>query len=143
MQRELGKDIEPGKKRIAFLMDNCDAVEEKGYMKRFTLEQLSQMKETLSETDIKINDIEDEKKEVMSEFKERLDPLVKERKTILVGLKNKAEFVSENCYKFVDTENREVSFYNQEGDLIESRPAFPEEMQGSIFQLNRKTGTND
>lgn len=32
MERELGKDLEQGKKRIAFLMDNCDAVEEKGYM---------------------------------------------------------------------------------------------------------------
>ena len=33
MERELGKDLEQGKKRVAFLMDNCDAVEEKGYMK--------------------------------------------------------------------------------------------------------------
>lgn len=30
MERELGKDLEQGKKRVAFLMDNCDAVEEKG-----------------------------------------------------------------------------------------------------------------
>lgn len=36
MQRELAKDIEAGKKRIAFLMDNCDKVEEKGYMKPYT-----------------------------------------------------------------------------------------------------------
>lgn len=35
MERELGKDLEQGKKRVAFLMDNCDAVEEKGYMKPF------------------------------------------------------------------------------------------------------------
>lgn len=28
MERELGKDLEQGKKRVAFLMDNCDAVEE-------------------------------------------------------------------------------------------------------------------
>lgn len=38
MERELGKDLEQGKKRVAFLMDNCDAVEEKGYMKPFTPE---------------------------------------------------------------------------------------------------------
>lgn len=143
MQRELGKDLEAGKKRIAFLMDNCDKVEEKGYMKRFTPEQLGQMKEGLSETDIEINDIEEEKKEVVKEFKGRLDPLTEERKRLLKGLKNKAEYVTENCYKFIDMETREVGYYNEEGDLIESRPAYPDELQGNIFQLNRKTGTNN
>ena len=61
MERELGKDLEQGKTRVAFLMDNCDAVEEKGYMKPFTPEELARMKESLSETDIEINDIEEEK----------------------------------------------------------------------------------
>ena len=44
MQKELGKDVESGKKRIAFLMDNCDTVEEKAYTKRFTPEQLARRK---------------------------------------------------------------------------------------------------
>ena len=95
-------------------MDNCDKVEDKGYMKRFTPEQLSQMKEELSETAIKINDIEERKKEVMAEFKEKLDPLTKEKQRILTGLKNKAEHVTEQCYKFVDMETREVGYYNQD-----------------------------
>lgn len=65
------------------------------------------------------------------------------RKSLLKGLKNKAEFVTEPCYKFVDPETREVGYYNQEGDLIESRPAYPDELQSNIFQINRKTGTNN
>jgi hypothetical protein len=36
MDRELGKDIEAGARRIDFLESNCDKVEEKGYMKRYT-----------------------------------------------------------------------------------------------------------
>lgn len=143
MDRELGKDVEVGKKRVAFLMDNCDAVEEKGYMKQYTPEELARLKETLSDTSIIINDIEEEKKDVVAGFKERLDPLVKERKTILEGLKKKAEYVTEKCYKFIDQETREVGFYNENGDLIESRPAYSDEMQGTLFQINRKTGTND
>jgi hypothetical protein len=143
MQRELGKDIEAGARRIDFLESNSDKVEEKGYMKRFTPEQLAQMKENLSETDIEINDVEEEKKEVIKDFKARLDPLTDERKRLLKGLKNKAEYVTEKCYKFVDMDERTVGYYNQEGDLIESRPAFPEELQANIFQLNRKTSTNN
>lgn len=80
MERELGKDLEQGKKRVAFLMDNCDAVEEKGYMKPFTPEELARMKESLSETDIEINDIEEEKTAAMKDFKARLEPLTTERK---------------------------------------------------------------
>lgn len=143
MQRELGKDIEDPKKRIAFLMDNCDKVEEKGYMKPYTPEELARMKETLSETDIVINDIEEEKKEAAADFKARLEPLTKQRKATLEGLKKKAVFVEENCYKFVDPDTREVGYYNENGDLIESRPAYPDELQGSIFQIGRKTGTDN
>lgn len=83
MERELGKDLEQGKKRVAFLMDNCDAVEEKGYMKPFTPEELARMKESLSETDIEINDIEEEKTAAMKDFKARLEPLTTERKKTL------------------------------------------------------------
>lgn len=143
MDRELGKDIEAGARRIDFLESNCDKVEEKGYMKRFSAEELARMKEALSETSIEINDVEEEKKEIMKDFKARLDPLTDERKRLLTGLKNKAEHVTENCYKFVDMEAREVGYYNQDGDLIESRPAYPDELQSNIFQMNRKTGTNN
>lgn len=104
MERELGKDLEQGKKRVAFLMDNCDAVEEKGYMKPFTPEELARMKESLSETDIEINDIEEEKTAAMKDFKARLEPLTTERKKTLDGLKKKAEFVTERCLKFIDVD---------------------------------------
>ena len=142
MQRELAKDVQLGEQRIAFLSDNCDAIEEKGYMKRFTPNQLTQMKEELSETAIKINDIEEKKKEVMAEFKEKLEPLNKEKQRILVGLKNKSEHVVERCFKFIDPKTREVGYYNEEGELVESRPAYADEFQGTIFQMKR-TGTDE
>jgi len=143
MQRELGKDIQDPKSRVAFLTDNCDSIESKGYMKRFTPEQLLKMKEELSEKAIKINDIEVEKKAVNREFGASLKPLVEEQKSILSGLKNKSEHVTERCFKFIDLENREVGFYNEDGELIESRPAYADELQGNIFKEIRKTGTDN
>lgn len=142
MQRELGHDIQDKARRIEFLRDNSDGVEKKGYMKRFTPEQLQQMKERLSETAIEINDIEDEKKSLMEVIKEKLKPLTEEKKELLICLKNKAEHVSEDCYKFIDIDAREVGFYNEEGVLIESRPAYADELQRNIFQVNR-TGTDN
>lgn len=142
MQRELGIDIEQGTKRIEFLESNCDAVEEKGYMKPFTPEQLTEMKDTLASTTIEINDIEEEKKTVMDEFKKRLEPYKEEQKELLANIKNKAKFVNEKCYKFVDRETRMVGFYNEDGHLIDSRPAYANELQGTIFQIKR-TGTDN
>jgi len=142
MQRELGKDVEQGAKRIDFLDSNCDAVEEKGYMKPFTPDELNEMKDTLASTTIEINDIEEEKKEVMVEFNERLKPFKEEQKILLVNIKNKAKFVNEKCYKFIDREERMVGFYNENGDLIDSRPTYANELQGTIFQMKR-TGTDN
>jgi len=45
MDTRIGKDIENKEKRIAYLSDNSNGVENKNYMKRFTHDQLPQMKE--------------------------------------------------------------------------------------------------
>ena len=142
MDKQIGKDIENRERRIDFLKTNCDSVEKKGYMKRYTPEQLQQMKEELSETAIEINDIQEEKKEAMADFKARLQPLNEDKKNLLSGLKNKAKHTSEECFKFIDIEAREVGFYNEDGDLIDFRTAYADELQRNIFQIGR-TGTND
>lgn len=143
MQKQLGADIKSPEVLRSFLADNCDKIEEKGYMKPFSQEELLEMKEDLSEVAIKINDIEEEKKAVTAQYKQQLDPLAEEKKRILSALKNKAEYVNETCYKFLDETTREVGYYNAEGTLIESRPAFASELQGNLFKLSVKTGTND
>lgn len=143
MKRELGKDFQQGEERRQFLADNADAVEKKEYMRHFTTEELLKKKEGLSETCISINDIEEELKEIKKEYAEKLKPLVKRKKRVLGELKKKAELVEEDCYKFIDAEAREVGFYNANGDLIESRPAYSEELQTTMFQVIRKTGTED
>lgn len=144
MKRELGKDIPQGEQRKQFLADNADKVEKKEYMRHFTPEELLKKKEELSETCISINDIEEELKAVKQEYAEKLKPLVALKKQALEDLKKKAELVEEDCYKFIDEESREVGYYNQNGDLIESRPAYSEEIQKTIFSvLRKKTGTDN
>lgn len=141
--KTLGKEYPEGLARKNFLKDNCDCVVEKSYMKQFAPDELQGMKEQLSETSIEINDIEIEKKEVATQFKNRLKPLTKRKSELLDNIKKKAKYVKEECFKFVDQEARTVEFYNADGDLIESRPANPDELQATIFSINRKTGTNN
>lgn len=139
MEKALGQEYSKVQ-RIQFLTDNCDKIEEAGYMKPFSQDEIAEMKDQLSTVAIEINDIESEKKDVMKSFKEKLSPL-SDRKTALLGhIKTKAEYVKEECFKFIDHSEHMVGIYNSEGMLIEARPTRPDEGQ-LIMKL--RTGTND
>ena len=140
MLKELGKEYKHAREREAFLKDNCDTVEEKGYMKPFTPEQLQGHKEQLANVSIEISEIEAEKKAASEIFKGQLKPLVESRSQMVSNIKAKAEYVKEICYKFVDQEEKYVGYYNSDGDLIESRPATADELQPTLFPLARTMG---
>lgn len=125
MDKFLGQDI-PEQERWQFLQDNADAVEKIGYTHRFTPEELAQ------------------KKEAMESFKERLKPLNEEKQELLDHIKRGSEFVeNEECAKFLYHKEKMVGFYNKLGELVYSRPIMPQEMQKTVFSINRKTGTDN
>ena len=141
MEQHLAQDISE-QDRWQFLQDNADAVEKIGYTHRFTPEELAQKKESLAEVSIQINDIETEKKEVMDDFKERLKPLNEEKAVLFVFFFCGSEFrADEECAKILYHDERMAGFYNRLGELVYSRPIMPQEMQKTIFNINRKTGT--
>lgn len=143
MEKFLGQDI-PENERWQFLQDNADAVEEIGYTHRFSPEELAQKKELLAEASIKINNIEEEKKEALSDFKDRLKPLTEEKAELLENIKTGSKFIpSEKCVKILYHEEKMAGYYNQLGELVYSRPIMPQEMQKTVFSINRKTGTDD
>ncbi len=142
LDKELGKDI-PQDRRAAFLNDNCDATQEMTYTRQLTSEELAECREKLTDASIKLADIAEEKKLAMDAFKEEAKPYEEIRTKQIKNLKHKSEVVTALCYKFIDEETHMVGFYNKEGDLVDSRPAFADELQRNIFQAARKTGTNN
>lgn len=143
MDKFLGQEI-PEQERWKFLQDNADAVEKIGYTHRFTPEELAQKKERLAEVSITINDVEMEKKQAMEDFKERLKPLTEAKHELLDHIKRGSEFVeNEECVKILYHEEKMAGYYNRLGELVYSRPIMPQEMQKTIFNINRKTGTDD
>ena len=141
MDKFLGQEL-PEEDRWQFIQDNADAIEEIGYTHRFTPEELAQKKESLAETSIEINDIEEEKKEVMQGYKKQLEPLVSTKKQLLEHIKKGSEFrENEQCAQILYHDERMVGYYNKLGELVYSRPIMPQEMQKTIFK-NLKTGTN-
>ena len=143
MERELGQDIKNPIQREAFLKDNCDACEQKGYMKPYSPEELQGHKEKLANVSIEIAEIEAEMKQVQAEYKGKLKPLKESRSMMVSNIKSKAEYVNEVCYRFTDQDTKETGYYNKDGKLIECRPATADELQPNLFSIARKTGTND
>lgn len=143
MEKTIGKEYKNPREREAFLKDNCDKVEEKGYMKPYSPEELQGHKESLANLSIEISEVEEEKKLQDAYFKGQLKPLKEQRQQMVSNIKSKAEYVKEVCFKFVDQDEKETGFYNSEGDLIECRPATADELQPTIFSMARKTGTDN
>ena len=142
MNKLLGQEYANPAERLEFLRNNCDKIEELGYMKKFTADEIAQMKSELSTVAIKLNDIAEEKRAVTKDFTDAMKPLNVERVDLLKNIKHGSEFIEENCYKFFFEDEKMVGYYNAEGELVSSRPAMPEEMQKTTFSINR-TGTND
>lgn len=140
MDKVLGQEYE-GKARIDFLRDNCDAVEDSGYTKQLPNEEIEALKDRLVENNIQLRDVRADKKAANKEFNDQIKQLEESNDEVTGKLKAKSEFVTEACFKFVDTETREVGYYNREGLLVYCRPGRPEEMQKSMFSPVLRTGT--
>ncbi len=139
-QKVLGQEYGRAQDRIAFLRDNCDAVEDLGYVKQLKTEEIEELKDRLVENNIQLRDVRADKKAANKEFNDTIKQLEESNDEVTGKLKERSEFVTEPCYKFIDEETREVGYYNDEGVLVYSRPARPDECQRNIFKALR-TGT--
>ena len=149
MERFLGLEIENAKEREAFLRDNADKIEELGYTKAITADELNQLKDELVANNIELNGLKEEKKEAVARFNELIKPLKEANKELTAELKSRSRYVTEPCYKFV--EGNEVGYYNSEGRLVFTRPARQDERQPRLFGREdfhsdnqyKRTGTTD
>ena len=141
IEKELGKDYSL-EEREEFLSNTCDGTEDVSYSRVFTPEELAKQRELLTDASIKLADIDEKKKAAMDQFKEQAKPFAEQRTKAINALRTKSETVTEKCYKFFDEETKMVGFYNKEGLLINSRPAFQNEMQKTVF-ADMREGTNN
>jgi len=142
MQKQLGLEYPEGVARVQFLDANCTEVENIGFTREFTQEEMEAMKDNLADVSIELNDLQIEKKELVKEINLKMKPKDQQRKNLLESIRKRSEYVNEDCFKFVDHEANVVGYYNSEGSLVSTRRIKPEERQTKMFKLP-KTGTND
>ena len=125
------------KERLMILQENAVKVEQTTYQKMLDADELAARHEDLAENCIKLSSIDDDKKEVMADFKLKTDPLNLANKTLLTEIKTKQATVEGTLFHLANHEEGFMETYDNEGSLIATRRLRPEEKQGTIFSLGK------
>ena len=125
------------KERLMVLQENAAKIEQTTYQKMLNQDELAVRHEDLATNCIKLSSIDDEKKEVMADFKLRTDPLNTANKTLLTEIKTKQTTVDGTLYHMANHEEGWMETYDHDGMLIATRRLRPEEKQGTIFSLGK------
>lgn len=148
LDKTIAQDVPAGMQREEIIRNSCDAVEVLDYTKELSKERREELKETLVDKNVQLRDVKADKrkadeiyKEQDKAYKNQIKHLESENEEIAKILKEKAEFVSEECFKIIDEETKTVGYYDREGVLRYSRPARLEERQSTIQMEIRRTGT--
>lgn len=144
MEKFLFQNEEP-KKRKELLSSQADGVSEEKYYRRLTSEEILQAKSEFTQNSLAMDDLEEQKKEMLDEIKANLKPLKERRKELSSEVRTGIRQMQGTLYKVVDDETRMAYFYDEKGELIQTmtRPALADELQRTIQMEIRKNGTND
>lgn len=132
-----------GRELIENLEANADDAEDRTYYVPLSEEEIIELKDKFANLSIKLAKIEERKKMAMDEFKLEMAPLVEEKGIILNEIKMGAREEEGIVFKFVDYDQAMVGFYNQQGILVDSRPAMQDERRQLTISSARRTGTSD
>lgn len=115
--------------RIRTLKDNAEATEEFTYPRALSQEELSKIKDESIQNFIKLEKLEEVKKEFMSDHKAQVDPIKLENKEKLKMLRSKVEEVTEEVFLLADHDKGMMGYYNADGVLVHQRSLMPNERQ--------------
>lgn len=86
--------------------------------------------------------MEQEKKEFNAQHKAEVDPLKLEHGQIVTELKNRSQYVKEDCYLYLEEDKMLMHNVNLEGEIVYSRPARMEERQKNIYSIGNAVNGN-
>ena len=129
----------PAKERTMLLQENALKVEITTYQRFLSDEELSDHREDLADNCIKLNQKEDELKEVKDSFKIEMDPLKNKNTVLLTEIKTKQTTVDGTLYHMANHDEGMMETFDAEGYLISTRRLRPDEKQGTIFSLAQAT----
>ena len=134
--------------RLQKLKDNSNRLlEDYGYDKPLSKDQLKAIKDKLSSASISLSDVQEEKRQADSDFNEQIKNLKGTIAEQVKQLKTRTTYTCELCFEIIDYDESKVGVYNKDGLLVEERQATIKELREprNMFaqDINKKTGTNN
>lgn len=131
-------------KKLEYLSNTADEVVKEKYYQRLTSDELTAKKAEFTANALNIEDLEEQKKEVIDEFKNQIQPLKDANKILSSEIRTGFVQKEGKLFLMIDRQTRMVSYYDETGELIESktRPATSDELQNTSIHMNLRTGTN-
>lgn len=125
------KDLAEDDRKLVLESESI-SIEELGYTKRLSEEELQIKREDLANAAIKKAMIEDEFAEIKAQFKDRLEPVNIVLKESIEAVKNRSVSIMGKVYKLADYDNQMIHVVDPFGNVISSRRMLPEERQFRI-----------
>lgn len=126
MEKAIFQDFPPDK-RFTALQDAADQVEKGTYLHRLNDDELAACRMQFTEMAMKLQNLEIEKKETVSDFNERLKEMKGQMDELLAQIKGQQVEKEGTLFRFTDPEAKTVAWYDSEGHFIRARKMVPGE----------------
>lgn len=129
--------------RLRILESQATQVTKGIYFVRLAEDELTNARAAFTKNRLAMDDILEQKKEAMSDFKEALKPLEEIHQSLSAEVRKGFRENEGKMFGFL--EGNIMYFYDSRGDLIETetRPATQDELSNKNIFMEIKTGTND
>lgn len=127
-------DVSPSERRN-ILQQNADGVEETTYQKPLTEEELTERKNVLTKNSIELFDLEEQKKEAVKVYKDKIDPLKKDNSKLLSEIRTGQVSATGLIFHMANFEDGMMETYDSDGYMIASRRLKPNEKQGNLLKV--------
>ncbi len=135
MDQKIFQDV-PENEREVSLEANCMHSEEKEIQKYYTEEEMVQLRADYAMNSITIRKATEILNMAKDAWKVATKPAADQNEYLIKNIRHGFQNINCQVYIFPDFENRMVGFYDNMGNLLESRRMKPEEAQMYIKQKN-------
>lgn len=136
---------ETPQKRLEYLEGTANDVVKEKYYQKLTADELTLKKAEFTANALSLEDLEEQKKAVMDEYKGMIAPLKGYNKTLSSEIRTGFVQKEGKLFVMVDMDSRMAYYYDETGELVETktRPATADEIGSPTIFMNLQNGTNN
>lgn len=119
LEQAIYQDV-PTHLREQVLSDKCDEIKASDVPVKYSEYEMTQMRKDNADALIKVQELEQEKKQWLAEWKAKCKPLKELSTKLITSLRMEHKTIEQELYLFPDYSQGLMGYYDEEGHLIKS-----------------------